>query len=162
MNSGYFGSSFQIANTAANIAIDGASGFASIGLVHIFSNQIELSKVCLVNLLTTSKADFLNMDRNIISAFIANTSIAVPKPLSCIQGTFTAQINTINSLFTKIDNNITNPSPSLNCEPLFSDFKSFEIIWVNYINRLRDYATSMTIYILDSCQKSLQELCFIL
>jgi len=126
-----------------------AAGFASIGLLHLAIIQSDLTKTCASNLLINRNAAFLNMNQSIISAFASNTSISVPSPLSCIQDLIVFQIDNLDLIYIEFNNTLNNPSPSSNCEPFFSNFKSFETIWLNYINRLRDHATSMSIYFLS-------------
>lgn len=132
-----------------NSFVVAAAGFESIGLLHLAIIQTDLTKTCSSKLLINRNAEFLNMNQSIISAFAANTSISVPPPLSCIQDLIVFQIENLDMIFIDLNNTLNNLSPSLNCEPFFRNFKSFENIWINYINRLREYTTSMTIYFVN-------------
>ena len=132
-----------------NYFVAAAAGFESIGLLHLVFIQSDLSKTCASNLLINRNAAFLNMNQSIISAFAANTSISVPPPLSCIQDLIVFQIDNLDLSYIDLNNNLNNSRPSSICEPFFNNFKSFETIWLNYINRLREYTTSMSIYFLS-------------
>jgi hypothetical protein len=99
-------------------------------------------KNAFLNLRSNSIAEFLNMDPVLIAQYIANQSIPVPPPLSCIQGLINAQINTVNSAVNNINNNIITSSTPPNCDPFYGQFLALEGIWYHYLNQLRDYAIS--------------------
>jgi hypothetical protein len=85
------------------------------------------------------------MDPSLIAQYMANQSIPVPPPLSCVQGLVSALINTANSAVDNVNNNIGTPSTQPNCDPFHGQFQAFESIWYHYLNQLRDYAISNSI-----------------
>jgi len=85
------------------------------------------------------------MNSTIVSAYFANQSISVPPPLSCIKGLVDSAINTVDSGFGNINNTINTPSPSPNCNPFYTEFKTFATIWYKQVTKIRNYATSKNV-----------------
>ena len=90
-----------------------------------------------MNLAADSYVEFYNVNSTIVDAFIANLSIPLPAPISCVRGLLTSQIESINSTYNSINNSITNPSVPSSCEPFYSDFKAFKNKWFQYVDQLR-------------------------
>ena len=85
------------------------------------------------------------MNSTILSAYFANQSISVPPPLSCIKGLVDSAVNTVDSGFGNINNTIITSSPSANCNPFYTEFKTFATIWYKQVTKIRNYATSKNV-----------------
>ena len=126
--------------------------FASINRISLYLEYMNLINMCSSNTLTNMYAEILNINRSIVSEFLANQSISVPPPLSCVQGLLSSLANTLNSTFNTINETVGNPNPSSNCEPFYGKFMEFERVWYKYFNELRDHAISKTIIFLICTQ----------
>ncbi|CAG9797368.1 unnamed protein product [Chironomus riparius] len=140
---------YQLASTRTNdfvsVGTSSSGVFASIGLSNVYAMYTELLSNIFLNMQSVSIAEFLNMDPVLIANYIANQSISVPPPLSCIQGLIDSQINTVNSAANNVQNNIISSSIPPNCNPLYGQFQAFEGVWYHYLNQLRDYAINNSI-----------------
>lgn len=138
----YYQLASKITNDYVIIALTSSPVFTSLGLLSVFNQYIQQVSNIFINMQSKSIAEFLNMDPVLIAQYIANQSISVPPPLSCIQGLVNSQINTVNAAVNSVQNNIVTSSIPPNCEPLYSQFQAFEGVWYHYLNQLRDYAIS--------------------
>ena len=142
---------YQLATTRindfVNVGTSSYSVFASIGLSNVYALYTGLLSNLFSNMQSLSIAEFLNMDPTLIANYIANQSISVPPPLSCIQGLVDSQINTVNLAANNVQNSILASSIPPNCNPLHGQFQAFEGVWYHYLNQLRDYAISKFEYL---------------
>jgi len=122
-----------------------AAVFESINKTSLYADYMNSINICSSKALTNMYAELLNMNRSIVSEFLANQSISVPPPLSCIQGLVNSLAETVNSTFNTINNTVTNPNARSNCEPFYGKFMEFERVWYKYVNELRDHAISKEI-----------------
>ena len=103
----------------------------------LFIKQIFGSQECTKIELIDTIQEFYNLNSSIATDFVANQSITVPRPLSCVQSLMASYISGINSTYNIINNNINSTSVPSRCEPLYTDFKNFKNTWINYIEQLR-------------------------
>ena len=140
-----------IANTVVNISIEDAAAFKSIGSLSLFLEHHVNISVCGASAFASGIAELLNINVTVVIEYLANSSTPVPPPLSCVKGSVTSISNLVETSNNQFNATVVASPPPPNCEPFYTQFKTFSNIWYNYINSLQAFATSkntfMHIYI---------------
>jgi hypothetical protein len=138
----YFLASQGIANTVVNITINEAAGYKRIEKLNLYLQYHNSISDCKATAFASGVAELLNMDVTIVEAYLANSSTPVPPPLSCVKGSVSSISNLISTSNNQFNATVDASTPPPNCEPFYSQFKTFSNVWFNYINSLQAFATS--------------------
>ncbi|CAG9807512.1 unnamed protein product [Chironomus riparius] len=136
----------NLANEAVDISVAQAALFNTIGQLPLYINYYNALAKCQADSYANGIAELLHMDVSIINAYIADQSITVPPPLSCVAGAVTSLQNLANAAVNQFNSNVVISSPPPSCEPFFTQFRVFANIWYNYVNELVNFATNNSIH----------------